>query len=347
MTQNPPKHRRPWSDLDDDLLGFLWGAFKLPIIAKRLGRTEWAIATRAKSLGLGPFSRGRGVSLREFERYSGFSTTKIKSAVKSLNMKLKRIVVSDPVHGGKHRTFVIDEEQQDILLKCMMENEVLYQNQPGTKRTTRGVWGIGKKPKRCRDCKKASNPHFAKGRCKLCYVRRHKRKTRMKAPIRKFTGDYHFLSNFYLADIWFEEAWYASVEHAFQAAKTTDMKKRTALQLAANSTLSKTPGYAKSWGRRVALRPDWEDVKFEVMEALLREKFTRHDALAKKLLDTGRRKIVEENTWGDRIWGVCGGVGENHLGKLLMKIREELRQSRRAARSNGAQAQPAGDATSS
>jgi len=61
------------------------------------------------------------------------------------------------------------------------------------------------------------------------------------------------------------------------------------------------------------------------METLLREKFSKDPELRAKLLNTGTSKLVEGNTWGDRFWGVCRGQGENNLGRLLMKVREELR----------------------
>jgi predicted NAD-dependent protein-ADP-ribosyltransferase YbiA (DUF1768 family) len=59
------------------------------------------------------------------------------------------------------------------------------------------------------------------------------------------------------------------------------------------------------------------------MEDLSRQKFS-HPELRQKLLDTGSCTLVEGNTWGDTFWGVCDGVGENHLGKLLMTIRADL-----------------------
>jgi predicted NAD-dependent protein-ADP-ribosyltransferase YbiA (DUF1768 family) len=46
-----------------------------------------------------------------------------------------------------------------------------------------------------------------------------------------------------------------------------------------------------------------------------------------KLLDTGTQTLVEGNWWGDVFWGVCKGVGSNHLGKLLMKLRKEGQQT--------------------
>ena len=83
------------------------------------------------------------------------------------------------------------------------------------------------------------------------------------------------------------------------------------------------PVTAKKMGRRVNLRKDWEDVKIQVMEKGLRLKF-QDPTLRKKLLATGDEELVEGNPWGDRYWGVCNGSGKNKLGKLLMKIREEL-----------------------
>ena len=72
------------------------------------------------------------------------------------------------------------------------------------------------------------------------------------------------------------------------------------------------------------LRPDWETEKISIMRALLRLKFA-DPALRAQLVATGVRPLVEGNRWGDRFWGVCGGNGQNMLGKLLMEIRAELR----------------------
>lgn len=47
--------------------------------------------------------------------------------------------------------------------------------------------------------------------------------------------------------------------------------------------------------------------------------------LRSQLLSTGTAELVEGNWWNDRYWGVCNGRGENHLGKILMRIREELK----------------------
>lgn len=141
----------------------------------------------------------------------------------------------------------------------------------------------------------------------------------MTKPITSFKGEYEFLSNFYPVIIDFEGDLYGTLEHAFQAAKTTNPEERAKVRTAA------TPGKAKYAGKRVTLRPDWESVKLQIMEDLLRQKFSIQP-FKFQLLYTRDAELVEGNTWNDTFWGVCRGKGLNHLGKLLMKIRDELKK---------------------
>jgi len=136
----------------------------------------------------------------------------------------------------------------------------------------------------------------------------------------KFRGEFAFLSNFYPAEVKMYGQPYPTVEHAFQAAKTLNRVERMVISSA------NTPGIAKRMGRKVTLRPDWEEVKLGFMEELVRRKFTHHPELKKKLLSTYNIQLVENNHWNDTFWGVCNGRGKNHLGKILMKIRTELRE---------------------
>lgn len=323
----PAEHRRPWSDTDKDKLMFWWGTFKLPTLAQRLNRTQWAVAQMARTLKLGPFSRGEGISMREFARISGYSVAKIEAAAKHLNLKLKRAVRSEPIKRGPFARFTIDEDQQDALLEHMLKHELIYMNLPGSGRTAPGVWGVGRKPPACLRCGRNDRPHCSNGYCRPCQVYINKKNKRMNntSPIIKFTGHYRFLSNFYPATIEYEGEKYYSLEHAYQAAKTTDLKKRETLLLKSGTNLSISPYKAKGWGRAVHLRSDWEVIKMKVMEDLLRAKFEIHE-LRTQLLATGERELIEGNTWGDRFWGVVDGVGDNHLGKLLMKIRSEIQE---------------------
>lgn len=133
--------------------------------------------------------------------------------------------------------------------------------------------------------------------------------------IDSFSGAHRFLSNFAPAAVQLDGVMYPTVEHAFQAAKTFDFAARTNIQRCA------TAADAKRAGRRVVLRSDWEQVKIRIMEDLLRQKFAS-PGMRDLLNATRGRDLVEGNTWGDRFWGVCGGIGENHLGRLLMHIRD-------------------------
>lgn len=136
--------------------------------------------------------------------------------------------------------------------------------------------------------------------------------------IDKFEGNFRFLSNFWPSVVQLDGVKFSSVEHAYQAAKTFDDEMRQKIKNA------KTANIAKKLGQKVELRKDWESVKLDVMEKLLREKFAIPE-LKQLLLDTGDAELVEGNWWGDRFYGVCDGKGLNHLGRLLMLIRSDLK----------------------
>ena len=110
-----------------------------------------------------------------------------------------------------------------------------------------------------------------------------------------------------------------STEMGYQLSKTVNPGERLLILI-----LGKTPGQCKRLGRMITLRSDWDKVRIPIMEDLLRQKFTNPFYKA-KLLDTGICYIEETNHWNDTFWGVCNGVGENMMGKLLMKIRADLR----------------------
>lgn len=139
----------------------------------------------------------------------------------------------------------------------------------------------------------------------------------MNNTINRFREKYFFLSNFAPCDVYYNGKKFRTVEHAFQAAKCLDEEEQDIFRFA------ETPAEAKKWGRRVKLRPDWENVKIDIMKELLRQKFN-NTVYKEKLLATGDCILVEGNNHRDTFWGVCNGVGKNTLGKLLMEIRDEL-----------------------
>lgn len=135
--------------------------------------------------------------------------------------------------------------------------------------------------------------------------------------ITEFTYEYGFLSNFHPSEVSYGGLVYPSVEHAYQAAKTLDLEEQRKIREA------HSPGEAKRRGRAAALRPDWDDIKDEVMMALVWAKF-QEEPLRSRLLATGEAILIEGNNWGDRYWGV-DGHGLNKLGLTLMAVRAGLR----------------------
>jgi N-glycosidase YbiA len=140
----------------------------------------------------------------------------------------------------------------------------------------------------------------------------------MNKAISHFRGPHRWLSNFWPAKVTLDGMEFSTVEHGYQAAKTLDMAVR------AQIAVLPTPGEAKRMGRKLEVREGWDGMKLKVMEDLLLQKFADAD-LRQKLLDTGDAYLEEQNTWEDFFWGVCDGKGENHLGKLLMATRNDLR----------------------
>ena len=139
-----------------------------------------------------------------------------------------------------------------------------------------------------------------------------------------FNGKYAFLSNFTNSPISFNGKTWSTVEHIFQAAKTLDEDMCEEIRIAS------TPDKAKRIGRMVRLRPDWEEMKKEVMLKSIRLKFSQNSELKERLLRTEDVILLEGNTWHDNIWGDCScqkcqeTEGRNLLGKILMQVRREL-----------------------
>ena len=130
-----------------------------------------------------------------------------------------------------------------------------------------------------------------------------------------FFGKYRCLSNFHHAEFEHEGLTFTCSEAAYMAQKTLDMSIRRKF-----CTLSGAE--AKSMGRRIALRPDWDRVRIHAMYGVLLSKFFQDVHSQLTLIGTGDKVLVEANWWGDTFWGQCDGVGQNHLGQILMTIRD-------------------------
>jgi len=136
--------------------------------------------------------------------------------------------------------------------------------------------------------------------------------------IKGFFGEYRWLSNFHLYNIEYENIIYPSTEHAYQAAKSLDPNIREEF---INLSCEK----ARLKGQIIDIRPDWQDIKYSVMYDVILYKFETNKDLKSKLIETGDKYLEETNHWNDTYYGVCDGVGENNLGKILMEIRSKLK----------------------
>lgn len=143
--------------------------------------------------------------------------------------------------------------------------------------------------------------------------------------IDSFSGEFRFLSNFFPSPIeWrlktesLRTVVFTTVEHGFVWHKTENAILRALI------LQTEKPEQVKRIGRKLTLRPGWDDIKLHVMQGLVLEKFTQHENLRRLLLETEDAPLVEGNHWHDEFWGVCHGTGQNHLGKILMQVRTIL-----------------------
>lgn len=135
------------------------------------------------------------------------------------------------------------------------------------------------------------------------------------------TDKYGCFSNFSRHHLFLKNKVWKTSEHYFQAQKFAETEFEEKVRLAP------TPKESANLGRnrKFPLRKDWEKVKDDIMREALRAKFTQNKDLKKILLETDDAILVE-HTANDNYWGDGGdGSGKNLLGKLLMEVREELR----------------------
>lgn len=135
--------------------------------------------------------------------------------------------------------------------------------------------------------------------------------------VKGFFGDYRWLSNFHPCKVVYRGLEFSSSESAYQSAKQSDPY--------IISLFQKMSGFeAKKASKNYPVPANWNSIKNHVMYDILSDKFTRNPDVRQQLIETGEKYLEETNYWNDTHFGVCNGVGKNHLGEILMKIRKEL-----------------------
>lgn len=136
--------------------------------------------------------------------------------------------------------------------------------------------------------------------------------------ITRFKEEYEFLSNSYPSRIVYEGLEFSCAESAFQSTKCKDEKEKLYFTTC-------TADKARQRGGKITPEPSWEERRLSLMESVLRAKFTQHPELMEQLKATGGIRLINGGNDKNTFWGVglYSQKGENQLGRLLMKIREE------------------------
>ncbi len=142
----------------------------------------------------------------------------------------------------------------------------------------------------------------------------------------KVDDPYGCFSNFSPHPIQLDGLDWQTVEHYYQSQKFVSTHKENLISVI---RAVPTPEAAALIGRDCnnKLRTDWESVKMQIMEKAVLTKFISYPDLQEILLNTAEVLIIEDSPT-DYYWG-CGEskTGQNQLGKILMKIRQKIRQS--------------------
>ena len=144
--------------------------------------------------------------------------------------------------------------------------------------------------------------------------------------ITSFKDEYRFLSNFYQSPVTLDGLTYPNAEAAFQAQKCEKEEDKV------KYTFVKNPVVAKRMGKKEPNLPEnWREISYGIMMEVVRAKFSLPQ-MKENLLATGDAELVEGNNHHDNLWGDCAcprcaaKAGQNRLGKILMQVREELKQ---------------------
>lgn len=166
---------------------------------------------------------------------------------------------------------------------------------------------------------------------------------------------YYQFSNFYHSPIVLDGEQWSTTEHYYQAQKFNDPQSVRSIEYMTIIRQADTPnkifllanqkkggGYKSKWivsketmnvpinqvvdqYKDVKIRPDWEEIKLDVMRRALYAKFTQHTDLSELLVSTGSSQIMEDSP-RDNYWGIGeDGTGSNWLGRLLMELRDQLK----------------------
>ena len=204
---------------------------------------------------------------------------------KALEQTLKNSGILD-THPGRIVVLPQPEGTEDISSSKVRER--MLAGKPSQDLLNQGVWNLFK------DFKSADFPD----------------------AIISFKNEYAFHGNRFPCRFEWEGITYNSAEAAFQASKCTDTSVRRMFA-------GCSPDKAATKGKELVPYQGWEERQLEIMESVLKAKFAQNPDLMQKLLGTGGKTLTNGNNKKETFWGVdlYSWLGENHLGKIIMNIR--------------------------
>ena len=141
-----------------------------------------------------------------------------------------------------------------------------------------------------------------------------------------YNREFFCLDNFSSFGFVYEGKYYQTVEHGYQSLKFSGVVSEIEDKI--------IKCYSAYEAQKIAhehidvQRGDWDEIKVSVMEKLLRAKLSQNPYVKTKLLATGDYTICEDSP-KDSFWGIgLNRDGRNELGKLWMKLRDEIRKGK-------------------
>lgn len=124
--------------------------------------------------------------------------------------------------------------------------------------------------------------------------------------------------------VFWRGVWWMTSEHAYQAAKFWNKAPRIADMIHLARSAHEAFKIAREHDSEKL--ENWGEIKVPIMKEILQAKLKQHEYIQRKLLQTGDRELVEDSP-ADSFWGRGPDwQGQNQLGKLWMKLREQWRQ---------------------
>ena len=168
-------------------------------------------------------------------------------------------------------------------------------------------------------------------------VKENLKKVTQKDTIYYFnhSKNYKWLSNFNITKPFeFKTRKYPTIEHAFQAQQVENDDYKDLFTIGSETYIGEMPNIAKKTGNKTNIKKmkrkivdDWNDIKLDILEDIIRQYFNANTDLKQKLVKTAPNELIFKGVGVDTFWGVSKDGGENHHGNILMTLRDEFKDS--------------------